>query len=268
VRSFEFAAAAPDGGNALVQKDGRLYIVRRLNGFSPVWRELNGAAASIGRAAWGAGSESLALLSSGEPKLEFWSKLSSEPKLSGTSDLTSLMEPVVSLAVDSAARTAFVATQGENGGTLFLLRPGEEPRVILPLGRAGALFLSSDWLYITDRGRNEVLRISGWDKSLRIETVASAAHGLSEPVGAALSADGKYVYVASAGTRQVLAVEIGTGAVKAALDLDFRPTRMERLGSGPLFLLAKGIPGEEPAQVLDANTRRVYFVPVSAAGGE
>jgi DNA-binding beta-propeller fold protein YncE len=140
--------------------------------------------------------------------------------------------------------------------------------MMLPLSRAGGLLLSADSLYVTDRGRNEVLRIRNWTSNPSVETVASAGHGVSDPVGAALSPDRKILYVASAGVNQVLGLDVASSAVKTTMELDFRPTRLERMGPGSLLLLEKGIPGEAPARVLDSAAQKVYFIPVSAAAGE
>lgn len=52
VTAFDFASAAPDGRNALITRAGSLYLIRRLDGAAPVWRELNNEPVAIGRAAW------------------------------------------------------------------------------------------------------------------------------------------------------------------------------------------------------------------------
>lgn len=140
--------------------------------------------------------------------------------------------------------------------------------MILPLSRAGGLLLSGEGLYVTDRGRNEVLRVTDWASNPAVATIASAGHGVNDPVGTAFSADRKTLYIASAGVNQVLGLDVASNAVKSTLDLDFQPTRLERLGPGSLLLLEKGIPGETPAQVLDSAAQKVYFIPVSAVAGE
>ena len=268
VKAFDFASAAPDGQNAMISRDGSMYLIRRLDGATPVWRELSHESPAIDGAAWSENSESLAVIDSTASRLELWTGLSADPKRSASIDISSLTDRVVSIAVDKDARYAFATTQGTDGGALFYLKAGEEPRLILPLARAGGLLLSSDALYVIDRGRNEVLRVTNWASNPAVATVASAGHGVNDPVGAALSTDRKTLYVASAGVNQVIGLDVASGAVKATLELDFRPTGLERMGSGNLLLLEKGTPGEAPAQMLDSVAQRVYFIPVSAAAGE
>ncbi|MBL0156000.1 MAG: hypothetical protein IPP47_02640 [Bryobacterales bacterium] len=268
VTTFDFASAAPDGRSALIARAGALYLVRRLDGGTPTWRELSNESASFSRAAWSESSETLAVVNTSANRLEFWIALSNEPKLASTIDLTSFTGSVAALAVDKDARYAFAATQGADGSALYMLQAGGEPRMIADLGRSGGLLLSAGALYATDRGRNEVLRVTNWASAPEVATIASAGHGVNDPVGVALSADHGTLYIANAGINQLLGFDLAAGAVRTSLDLDFQPTRLERLGTGNLLLLERGVPGEAPAQVLDPVSLKVYFVPVSAASGE
>jgi hypothetical protein len=265
VSEFDFASAAPDGRNAIITKDAKSYIVRRLDGGIPVWRELADGPANLSLTAWNENSDTAALVNGERTELELWSKLSTDPKLVGKVDLAGVTERLVSLSVDKEGRFAFAATQGESTGTLYLLSPGEEPRMLIPLERAGVLLLAGDALYVTDRGHNEVLKVTNWKQTPSVAVAAAAGLGLVDPVGIGLSQDQKLLYVANAGTRQILAVDLSSSALKGALDLDFEPTRLDRLGLNSLFLLEKGVPGVQPAQVLDTNAQKVFFVPVSAA---
>lgn len=264
VTSFEFAAAAPGSQNALIAKDGALFVLRRLAAERPVWRELDSGVAGIEFAAWSDNAEAIVLQPRGEGRLDFWTTLSYEPKKTGSVDISSLSERMESVAVDPDGRFAFAATQGEESGTLYLLKPGELPRMLMPLGKAGSMLLAGDTLWVADRGSNEVFRLRNWDQMPQIQSAAAAAHGVNDPVGVALSRDGKFLWVASAGARNVLALDLNSSQVKYVLELDFTPTRMHRLGVDGLFLLENGVPGEAPAQVLDTSAGKVYFVPVGA----
>lgn len=270
VRSFDFASTAPDGRNAVVAKDQTLFFVRRLDGETPVWRELAKDAAIPSRVAWSDGAESLALLNEDSSRLDLWSGLAAEPKLAGTVSLTGITERIVSLAIDKDAAFAFASTQGESSGTLYLLTPGAEPRMLMPLTKAGALLLTGSALYVADRGLSTVTRVTNWTQTPNLATVASAGSGVADPVGVALSQDSKLLYVANAESRQILAFDVSSNTLKGALDLDFVPKGLDRMGAGSLFLLRNGIAGEQPAQVLDTASQKVFFVPVGLAvsGGE
>ncbi len=268
VREFDFAVAAPDGRNALVSRDGSLYIVRRLDGALPVWRQLSPEDLQVKRAAWSDNSDSLALIDTAAGRLELWTRLSSEPKRKGTVDLASITERIVSLAVDGEARFAFAATQGKESGTLYLLKPGQEPLMLLPLGKAGVIQLAGGALYIADRGRNEVIRLTNWDRMPNVATLASAGNGLVDPVGFAVDSERKMLFVASRETQQVLGIDLQSGAVKDTLDLGFAPSALDRVGQGQLFLLESGLASSLPAQLLDTRAQRAALVPVNPASGD
>ncbi len=264
VSAFDYAAAAPGSQNALIAKDGSLYVLRRLGAERPVWRELDGGISDVGFAAWSDNAEAIVLQPRGEARLDFWTTLSYEPKKTGSVDISTLSERLESVAVDPAGEFAFAATQGEQSGTLYLLKPGELPRMLMPLRRAGSMLLAGDTLWVVDRGSSEVLRLRNWGGMPQIQSAATAAHGIDDPVGVALSRDGRFLWIASAGTRHVVGMDLDTSQVKHVLELDFTPTRMQRLGVDGLFLLEDGVAGEAPAQVLDTGAGKVFFVPVGA----
>ena len=260
VREADFALAAPDGRTALMAKDATLYVLRRLDSGQPVWRSLADNAGPIGRAAWSEDSSALALYLPAESRLQLWSGMQDSPIAGAEFDLSTIDGQLSALAVASDGKTAFAAIESGDSGTLYVLKAGESPRMVLPLSRAGALLLHEKSLYAVDRERNEVIRIENWDSSPSITTVATSAHGVANPVGIALTADGQRLLVASGDTRQVVAVDAKRSTVEATVDLDFIPTRLEATGS--VFLLAPGTAGELPAQILEPASMKVFFVPV------
>jgi hypothetical protein len=264
VRDMDFGVAAPDGRTALVSRDGSLYIVRRLDGALPVWRQL-GDEKPGGPAGWSHDGKSLATVAGDAGHVDFWRKVDSdEPENAGKVDLTYFNETILALAVDSSAAFAFATTRSDAGGSLYLLKPGQMPRLVLTLEKPGRMLLTGDTLFVADRGRREVLRIANWDFSMQVATVATSGHGVADPVGIALSRDGKTLFVASAENRLLVAVEAGSGAGSRSLELDFTPTRLDALAGGAYLLLDNGVPGEAPAQVLDTRTLRVFYLPVRA----
>jgi hypothetical protein len=261
VQNMDFAVAASDGRTALVARESALYVVRRIDAGTPVWRQL-GEAAPSGPAAWSENATALAFVSGA--RVDLWKNVPSEPELAGSIDLTWFTESVAGLAVDPEARYAVATTRSEQGGGLYLLKPGEYPRLLVSLATPGSLILKDGILYASDPGRNEVLRISDWDFSMQVSMVATPGHGVDSPVGIVLSGDAKTLFIASAASRQLLAVDANTGVHRASLELDFTPTRLESMSGGEWLLLHAGVPGESPAQMVNANTLKRAFVPVSA----
>jgi len=262
VREADFALAAPNGQTALVTRESSLYVLRRADSDQPVWRILGENAGTIGRAAWSEDAKALALYFPAESRLQLWAGMQEAPEITAEIDLSAAEGRLKSLAVTSDGTTAFAVIENGESGALYILKTGESPRILLALNRAGSLVLSGKSLYVADLERNEIVRLEDWDSGLSVTTVATAAHGVASPVGIALASGGELLLVANGETRQVVAVHTTRLTVEAVVDLDFMPTSLEPTGS--VFLLASGTAGESPAQVLDASTMKVYFVPVPA----
>lgn len=264
VREFDAAWAAPDGRSALVAKSGSLYLVRRLDGSIPVWREFRDNSAAVSRACWSADSTAVALFVTGQRKLELWKKAAEgELRRAWDADLAGIGERIVSAAVAPEAKEAFLATQGPRSGTLWILKKGQQPRMLMPLERAGEMQLIDGTLYLADRGRNEVLRYTGWDAMPRIESLLTAGHGLADPVGFALLAQEKKLLVASAATSQLLVLDLRSNRLGDPVPLEKPPAKLERLGSAPLFLLDAATAA--PARLFDASGHRLLAM-TGAAG--
>lgn len=266
IREFDQAWVAPDGHSALLAKEDTLYLVRRLDGSIPVWRAFRDNGAGVARAAWSEDSSALALYLPGDQKLELWKKSpQGEWRSAWVADLAGVGERVVSIAVAAEAGEAFLATQGRESGTLWILERDRQPRMLMPLGRAGEMQLAGGALYVADRGRNEVLRYTGWDAMPRVDTLVTAGHGLADPVGFALLAEQKKLLVASSGTSQLLVLDLRSNQLGEPVPLEAPPARLERLGAAPLFLLDAA--SSAPARLFDASGRKLLAM-TGAAGAD
>lgn len=264
VSDVEFALAAPDGRTALVVRDDQLSIIRRVQTAMPVWRGLTDEQVGVDQAVWSRDSNALAIYDAAQAKIFFWKNVQSEPAPAGCFDVSQFAKAPLSLALDPQARYVFATFRESEGASLVVMPVGGAAQTLLTLNRPGAMFLEGGTLYIADRGRAEVYALSNWTTGLSLRTVVAAGNGIKDPAGIALSQDGKQLYVADAGSRQILAFELGSSAQKAAVQLDFRPTRMDPIAAGSLFLLDKGNPGETLAQVMQAPDLQVFNVPVGA----
>jgi hypothetical protein len=269
VSYLQFALAAPDGRTALVVRDDRISVIRRVQTQLPVWRGLTEERVRVDRAVWSQDSNALAIYDAAQAKMFFWKNAQSDPAPAGQFDMSQFPNAPASLALDPEARfvfATFLEKKGmeREGASLVVIPVGGVAQTLLSLSRPGAMFLSSGTLYIADRGRAEVYALSNWKTGLTLRTVVAAGNGIEDPAGIALSPDGKQLYVADAGSRQVLAFELGSSEQRAAVHLDFPPTRMDLIGSGSLYLLDKGNGGESPAQVLQAPDLQIVQVPVGA----
>ena len=287
VASLDSAWIAPDGKQAVAAARGRLWLIRGLDTGEVRWTELERGTAD--RAAWAEDAGAVALYSKEGGWLRVWSDLGAGgegaavrpsvrgrqtigrrdgapgPRLTRLGNLSSLGGTVAAMAVNER-REVVVGMESPASGGIYLARGEQAPRLIARLGAPGGIALDGNRLFVTDRARDEVLEVRDYRDGADVSLFADAGRGMRDPVAVALSKDGATLIVASGAERRLDLVDIATRAPAARIDLDFEPTRLERLGVGAVFLLnSRGAP-TETLQVLAAGRRpAVYFVPAGPA---
>ena len=259
VRGVDYASPASDGQRALVARNGNLYLLSRLGAGAPVWRTLREEASDLGRSVFSSGGEAAVLHDTAHHRLELWNKLSDVPEPAGEIDLNDIAGRLVSLAIHSDGATVFAAFQeDEQSAVLYLLEPNAAPRLLLTLERAGALLLAGDALYAADRGRNEVIRIKDWDTAFQLTTIATAGHGVDDPVGIAVADDGKTLYVADIGGKKTWTYRIGKGGELSGKRLfcELGSDGMTLDQKGNLYLTGKGV------TVFDKTGKQIEWIEV------
>ena len=236
----DFATVSPDGTLAVTLREGKLALLRLQTGESAAL----GSSEPVDSAAWSGDSSAVALAGS---SFSLYRNLKSAPESAAVARLSAKAQ---SIATDGAG--IFVAT--EDG--VYLLN-ASEARLIASLEDASALVLSGDTLYAASRGRKQVDTIRHWAESAEIATLAS---GIEDPSALALSRDGAVVFVASRAAKSLFALKTATGEPLETLQLDFEPTRADRLNAG-LFRLNARASAQDPIQILDSKQRAVFFIP-------
>lgn len=248
---IDFASVSPDGKVAVAIKDARLYAVSGFNS-EVSWTPIDSAIDSLDRAAWS--GSTVAIYSASRQRVEVWRALGDVPEQVTAADISDLGSVVALAAGD---RAAAVATED---GAVYVIREGSS-RLAARVTRPGGIAISGNDLFVTDRDRNEVLRIANYVEAGDAVLFANEARGVTDPVAVAV-ARGR-VLVASGSDRNIVIYDANSGAQTGRLDVDFEPARIDAL-YGSLFVLNAG--GGEPLQVLDAGeTPAVYFVPARRA---
>jgi len=261
---IDLAAVSPDGRLALAAQEGSLFLLRKLDGAQPVWSLLEEAAGLPERIVWNRASSAVAVVSTAG-RLRAWRIAADETVAVLASDLSALGGRATALAVD-ASGSVVAGIEAEQAGGIYLVSP-EGSRLLASAARPSAVALANGDrdLYVADRARQEILLLRGFRDAGAPALVANQSLGVSDPVGLAVSADGKALIVAGAADRSLLLIDLSAPAPALSIELEFEPSRVEPLPGGPLFLLnSRGAP-HEPLQVLEmAPTPAVYFVPAQS----
>jgi hypothetical protein len=128
---------------------------------------------------------------------------------------------------------------------------------------------------VADRAGNQVWNIKDPGGNAAVTLLASDRDGVSAPAGAALSADGKRLWIANKGTHSVIGMDTESHAT-ISLDCSFDMTALTPMTDGQTFRLNELNGG--PMWILDAapgTDARIVFVPAllapaadSAAGSD
>ena len=235
---LDFATVSPDGTLAVTLHDGQLALLRLESGETTAL----GMSERIARAAWSGDSVALS-----GANLAIFRKLKSKPESVGLAGLGTRIR-----AIASDGESVFAAA--EDG--IYLLN-SSGARLIAPLEDPTAVALQGDTLYAASKARQQVFTIRHWTESAEIATLAS---GFEDPEALALNRDGSVLFVADGASRSLVSLNALTGERLGSLELDFEPSRADRLSSG-LLLLNSRAKAMDPVQVLDTAQRAVFFIP-------
>lgn len=292
--SLEFASISPDGKLALVESQGRLFLLRRLETGRPSWLFLEGAGRAE-RVAWNAESTAAAVYSSGTTRLRVWTNLGGSPTearseepspraserrirpgtegmpaLTDLGELAGLGGEVSALSLD-AQGAVLVGVAGETSGGLYLVSRDREPALLARMVQPSDITLLEDGrdLLVADRWRPEILKIGNYHGEADVSLFAAAGHGVNDPVALAISGEKNAVVVASGTGRQLSWFDLRSGALTASVALDFEPSRLAVSGAEAVYVLNVRSAQAETLHVLAGGREpAVYFVPAGDLGSE
>jgi hypothetical protein len=230
-------------------------VLLRLGGESAVWETLEGEAGPVERIVWSGDSSAVAVVGG---SLRIWRNLESAPEALALAGVEGAQWSA--LAVEPGGEAVLAA---KAGGVYRL--SGGEVRLLADVGEPTGIAIGGEVAYISDRAGKQVLAMRNWKESAEVWLLAGESAGIDDPVAVGLGLDGRSVLVAGGASRSLLQLDASSGALSERWDLDFSPTRIERLGSG-LILLTSRAAETEPLQVLAAGPQAsIFFVPAGAA---
>lgn len=250
-------SVSPNGRFALTVADGALNLVSLADQAVSSLGSSAGCASGAAAMAWSADSGAVAVGCAGGVGLF-------RVAGGGVAERLSLaaLDGVTSLAVDNAGAAVF-ATRADG----IYRVDSSDARMIAAVENASGLVLAgADTLYAVDRAGKRVMAVDHLATSAALRQVAGEAQGLADPVAVGVSPDGQQLFVAEAGEgRAVRVFNAATLEMRARLELDFDPARVDALGNG-LYLLNARKEAGDTMHVLDARQLAVYFVPAQDLG--
>ncbi len=250
------ASVSPDGSAALaVQAGGNLMLYTGLRTATPLLATLNGSIAGADHFAWAPDSGSAAVYSSRTGQGQTITGVSKSPAASAPIDLSELPGAVTAFAFDGE----WIVVGAASGGIYTASAAGVQR--IAASANPSAIGLSASSLYFSDSQTQQVIQVQNYATAPAAVVFASDA-SINAPAGIEVSADGQRLFVANAGSRQLVAYDIASRSSIQNVALPVVPTRLDRFGDSSVFLLNGA--GREPLYVVrdgGAGKAAVYFVP-------
>jgi hypothetical protein len=257
---LDFASVAPNGAWSITVKAGHTACTHILPDLSTA----DSAAAvidAVDRVVWNRDGSAALLYSSSTNQLQRVLFAGAAPAADAALDLSALGKPAA-LALDPAGRQ--IAFAVPHAG-IYLFAAGQSPALLAPMDQPAAIAFdgSGQRLYAVDLQQQQILAFDSGATGSVFASLAQPGAPAVNPVGLAVSGDGRYVLLADRAAQAVQVYDSASSTLTATIPLDFSPTRFEPLSSGPTILL-NGDRADEWLLVLDARQLPgLFFVPAN-----
>jgi hypothetical protein len=265
----EFVEVSPNHDYALGVEAGTGELFRiDLRPELPAAERLTAATSGVDRIFYSPSGKAVALYYRQPKQVEILTGLPDEASRLGRIDLAGMPGVLTALAVSDDGKTLAAASSQGDGGSLFVGGPGEDLRLVGPLGSASALSFLNDSLdlLVADLGRNEVVRIRNIKAGAEWTVLASRQDGLDQPVAVSASRDNTMAFAVNSADHRIAWMPLSGGPVEF-LDCPCKATGLNALTSGSVFRLTST--SIAPMYMLDARPQgdglsgrpRVLFIP-------
>jgi len=259
--AVDSASVAPDSKWAFIVKSGRGTFMQGLSSTAPSEVSPDGLIQNVDHVSWNRDGSFALLYSSSGSQLQRVrlsnAGVSTDPPI----DLSPLGQ-AAALAIDPTGRQiAF----GIAGSGLYLFQAGQSPSLLSSMTKPVAIAFddSGSRLYAVDLDQQRVVEFDSGSGPVQFASLSQPDGSVLNPVGIALSAGGSYLMLADNSTRSVRVYETASQNLVNTIALDFAPTRLDALSTGPTFLL-NGDNRQEWLLVLNAQQiPAVYFIPAN-----
>jgi len=165
---------------------------------------------------------------------------------------------------DDGAVLASVSS--DNTSSLYLVPATSIPQLVGAALQVSAIaFLPGTWdALVADRGNNQVLLFRNRAGGTTLTAIGTAADGIADPAGVASSRNGRFVFVANAGSRSLVRLDLTGATATASFPCRCDPGGLSRLAGDSVFQLTEL--SSQLAWVFDGDAAnpRIVFIPAPA----
>ena len=258
---IDFAVVAPNGKSAILRQDGQLSWWRGLDTGSPTPLPVDPSVGSVDRVVWAPDSSTALLYASSTRKLQRVNVAGSQPLIDAAMELPGPFGASSALAV-SPSGLIVIAFSGDSAG-LYTVSADMSltPLVAMDDPRAIAFTHDGQGLFALDGKSMRVLEVDNIADGGVVFPFADLSSSGSQYIDLAVSADGKYLYLAGTASDSVRVFDTASHTQTAEFDLDAPPTSLRNL-SDSLYLLDDDFTSGAPILLFQALPHPgLWFVP-------
>jgi hypothetical protein len=259
--NIDQAAVSPAQDYALARGSGdsTLRLIRLVQG-TPSVSPLDAAASAPDRITLSPAGSSAALYYRSRNVVQVIHGLPGTPVLAHQVDTSVLPGPLTALAVSDDGQVVLAGVSDSNGGSIHSATADGGMQQIAQVqdATAAAFLKGSHDAWVVDRLQNTVFQWQGSGSGF--VAVATGLQGISRPIAARSSGDGRRLIVASAGSRTVTTIDLATRqASSVSCDCELRG--LWPLNGSAVFALTQPAKGVLWVFDGDALAPRIVFVP-------
>ncbi|MBI2680405.1 MAG: hypothetical protein HYX25_05285 [Candidatus Solibacter usitatus] len=259
------AAVSPDGDYALaITNDGRgLLAILQLSGNTSV-RALGAETAAGDTIELSPLGTYAVLYHHATQSLQVVKGLPGAPSLGQRMDVARHGGPLSAFAINDQGTVLMAAPAGQVGQVYVFASDGEPHLISTVRHTADLAFINATDAVLADDRHNEVYLLRSVTGVTATLPLAREAQGLAHPQSVAVSRDQRTVYVANAGSADIIAINLSDG-VTARYACPCAPSAVRRLNGTAVFRLTE--PDDGPLWLFDGDSAqpRIVFVPASKA---
>lgn len=257
LHDYALFTSAPDSIPAILQFGADAPVIQSIGGAGPAKTMVlspSGKAALIG--------------SLDASSVQVVTGLPAQPTVVATIDISALPGQLEAMGIADVGLPVISMASPQTGSSIYLLAPDAAPRLLAAVGQVSAIsfFPNRPDVLIADRQNSQVISIYDVAGQAGASTFAAGQAGLSDPVGIAVSADGRTVYVANAASQSILVLDAATAAPVTLYKCSCTPSGLNRMLGRSVFRLTADV--SQPLWVWDGDAvdPHIAFIPAVTDG--